>query len=97
MTGDIPGAADRRAQTVLRMHAIAAGLRAGGLDARVHDTRGVIDIRATLRSSVGKGTDVTVDEDGYVTLAWWNDPRAAPAQMTGVISRALAVITGSSS
>jgi hypothetical protein len=97
MTGDIPGAADRRAQNLLRMHAIATGLHAGGLDARVHDTRGVIDIRATLRSSAGKGTNVTIDEDGYVTLAWWNDPSAAPAQMTDVISRALAVITGSPS
>jgi hypothetical protein len=82
-----------RATTVLRMHAIAAGLQAGGLDARVHDTRGVYDIRATLYNAGGKGTDVIIDEDGYVTLSYWNDPGAAPAQIIEVISRALAAIT----
>jgi hypothetical protein len=97
VTSDIPGAADRRAQTVMRMHAIAAGLQAGGLDARVHDTRGVFDIRATLCNGGGKGTDVTLDEDGYVTLSYWNDPGATPDQIIDVISRALAAITGSSS
>jgi hypothetical protein len=94
MTDDLPGAADRRARTTLRMHAIAAGLQAGGLDARVHDTRGVLDIRATLYNSGGKGTDVTIDEDGYVTLTYWNDPGATPAQIIGVIGRALAAISG---
>jgi hypothetical protein len=95
MTDDLPGAAaDRRAQITLGMHAIAAGLRVGGLDARVHDTRGVLDIRATLCNGAGKGTDVTIDEDGYVTLSYWNDPGAAPAQIIDKISRALAAITG---
>jgi hypothetical protein len=94
MTDDLPGAADRRAQTVLRMHAIAAGLQAGGLDARVHDTRGVLDIRAALCNGGGKGTDVTIDEDGYVTVSYWNDPGATPAQVIDVISRALGAITG---
>jgi hypothetical protein len=82
-----------QAKTVLRMHAIAAGLQAGGLDARVYDTRGVYDIRATLYNAGGKGTDVIIDEDGYVTLSYWNDPGAAPAQIIEVISRALAAIT----
>jgi hypothetical protein len=95
MSDDIPGAADRRAQTVLRMHAIAAGLQAGGLDARVHDTQGVVDIRATLYNGDGKGTDVTLDEDGYVTLSYWNDPDATPSQIIDVINHALAAITGS--
>ena len=95
MTDDIPGPADRRAQTTLRMHAIAAGLQAGGLDARVHDVRGVLDIRATLYNGGGKGTDVTLDEDLYVTLSYWNDPGATPAQVIDVITRALAAITGS--
>jgi hypothetical protein len=96
VTDDIPGAADRRAQTVLRMHAIASGLQAGGLDARVHDTRGVIDIRATLCNGGGTGTDVTLDEDGYVTLSYWNDPGATPAQIIDVINRTLAAITSPS-
>jgi hypothetical protein len=94
MTGDTPDAAGRRAQTMLRMHAIAAGLQAGGLDARVHDTQGVLDIRATLHDGDGKGTDVTLDDDGYVTLSYWNDPGATPAQVIDVITRALAAITG---
>lgn len=93
-TPDSPGAADRRAEIAVRMHAIAAGLQAGGLDARVHDTRGVIDITATLFSSGSKGTDVTVDEDGYVEIAYWNDPAAAPADIIAVITRVLAAITG---
>ena len=88
---DTPGS--DRAKTVLRMHAIAAGLQAGGLDARVHDTRGVLDITATLHDAGGKGTDVTVDEDGYVQISYWNDPGATPAQIIAVIGRALAAIT----
>jgi hypothetical protein len=94
MTGDTPDAAGRRAQTMLRMHAMAAGLQQAGLDARVHDTQGVLDIRATLHDGDGKGTDVTLDEDGYVTLSYWNDPGATPAQVIDVITRALAAITG---
>lgn len=97
MSDEFPGAADRRAQTVVRMHAIAAGLQAGGVDARVHETRGVFDIRATLYDAGSKGTDVTVDEDGYVTLSYWNDPAATPGQIIDVINRALAAITQSSS
>ena len=93
-TADTPGRDGARAEITLRMHAIAAGLQAGGLDARVHDTHGVLDIRATIYNSHGKGTDVTVDEDGYVTLAYWNDPGATPAQIVAAISRALAAITG---
>jgi hypothetical protein len=91
---DTPGS--DRAETVLRMHAIAAGLQAGGLDADVHDTRGVFDIRATLYNGGGKGTDVIIDEDGYVTLSYWNAPGATPAQIIDVINRALAAITGPS-
>jgi hypothetical protein len=94
MTDEIPGAAGRRAQTVVWMHAIAAGLQAGGLDARVYDIRGVLDIRATLYNAGSKGTDVTVDEDGYVQISYWNDPGATPAQVIAVISRALAAISG---
>jgi hypothetical protein len=94
MTDHTPGAADQRAQTTLRMHAIASGLQAGGLDARVYDNQGVLDIRATLYNDGGKGTDVILDEDGYVTLTYLNDPGATPTQIIDVINRALAAITG---
>jgi hypothetical protein len=94
MTEQTPGPDDVRPQTVVRMHAIAAGLQASGLDARVHDTQGVLDIRATFCNAGGEGTDVTVDEDGCVTVSYWNDPAAAPGQVIEVISRVLAAITG---
>jgi hypothetical protein len=79
-----------------RMQAIAAGLHAFGLNARLHDTRGVLDITATAYRQGSKDIQVICDEDGYVTVSWWNDPGAAPAQVTGVISLILAAITGPS-
>lgn len=89
-----PGRDDVRPETVVRMHAIAAGLRAGGLEARVYDTHGVLDIRAGLSDPAGKGTEVTVDEDGYVSVSYWNDPAATPIEIIEVIGRVLAAITG---
>jgi hypothetical protein len=93
-TPETPGPGSDGAETAARMHAIAAGLQGGGLDARVYDIRGVLDIRATLYNAGGKGTDVTIDEDGYVTVCYWNDPGATPIQIIEVISRVLAAITG---
>jgi len=81
------------AQTAARMRAIAAALTAAGLDARVHDTRGVLDITASLHRPVHKDIDVTVDEDHYVEIRYWNNPDATPAQVTAVITRALTAIT----
>jgi len=78
------------------MRAIAAGLHASGLDARVHDTRGVLDITAAACRQGSKDIQVICDEDGYVTVSWRNDPGAAPAQVTAVISLVLAAITGPS-
>jgi hypothetical protein len=75
-------------QTAGWMRAIAAGL-----DARVHDIRGVLDVTATLHRPGCKDTGITVDEDHYVQVSWWDDPAATPAQAVARISRALAVIT----
>ena len=94
MTEQAPGRDDVRPETVVRMDAIAAGLQARGLQARVHDTHGVLDIRATLSDPAGKGTEVTVDEDGYVSVSYWNDPAATPIEIIEVIGRVLAAITG---
>jgi hypothetical protein len=88
------GPAEDREQAADRMRAITAGLQAAGLDARVHDTRGVQDIAATLHRPGGKDIAVTVDEDGYTGLAYWNDPGATPAKIVAVITAALAAITG---
>jgi hypothetical protein len=88
-----PGA-DDPAGTAERMRATAAGLHDAGLDAQVHDTRGVLDVTATWHRPGCKDIDVTVDEDHYVQLSWWDDPAATPAQLVATISRALAAITG---
>jgi hypothetical protein len=80
-------------QTAAWMRGIAAGLHAAGLDARVHDTRGVLDLTATLGRPGGKEINVVVDEDGYVELRYWSAPGHTPAQVTTTIGRALAAIT----
>jgi hypothetical protein len=79
-------------QTAAWMRAIAAGLDAAGLDARVHDTCGVLDVTATLHRPGCKEIDVVVDEDGYVELRYWSAPGDTPAQVTATIGRALAAI-----
>jgi hypothetical protein len=81
-----------RQQTERWMRAIAAGLDAGGLVAQVNQTRGVLDITATLDRPGSKPAEVVVDEDGYVELRYWNCPGATPEQVTTVILRALATI-----
>ena len=74
------------------MRAVAAGLDAGGLVTQVNQTRGVLDITATLDRPGTKPAEVVVDEDGYVELRYWNRPGATPEQVTTVILRALATI-----
>jgi hypothetical protein len=74
------------------MRAIAAGLGSGGLVAEVNQTRGVLDITATLQRPGSKPAEVVIDEDGYVELRYWNRPGATPEQVTTVILRALATI-----
>jgi hypothetical protein len=76
------------------MQAVAAGLRAAGLDARVRETRGVLDITAAARPPGSTDVCVLVDEDGYLTVSWWCPPAAGPAGVVAVIARALAAITG---
>jgi hypothetical protein len=80
-------------RTVARMHAIADGLAAAGLDARVHDTRGVLDITASLGVPGSKPVEVIVDDDGYTQVSYWNPPGATPAQATALITAVIAVIT----
>jgi hypothetical protein len=94
VTDATPGPASDPAQTAGQMHAIAAGLDAAGLDARVHDTRGVLDVTATLYRPGSKDVEIICDEDHYVQVSYWNDPGAIPAEVVAMISRALAVITG---
>jgi hypothetical protein len=95
VTDTTPGPVGDPAPTARRMGAIAAGLTAAGLDARVHDTRGVLDVTATL-CRPGKDIEIIIDEDHYVQVSYWNDPGATPAEVVATISRVLAVITGPS-
>jgi hypothetical protein len=96
VTDDTPdaGAAGGWAETAERMRAISTGLQAFGLDARLHETKGVLDITATAYGQGSKDIQVICDEDGYVTVSYWNEPGATPAQVTSVISLVLAAITG---
>jgi flagellar basal body rod protein FlgF len=78
------------------MRAIAAALTAAGLNAQVHQTRGVVDITATWHRPGSKDIDLTLDDDGYIAVSWWSPAGAAPAQVTALISRVLAAVTGPS-
>jgi hypothetical protein len=89
------GRAETEADTERRMRQVAAELSAAGLDARVHDTQGVLDIRATLRRDGRQPLEVTFDCDGYVQIAYWHAPGATPAQVAATINAVLAVITQS--
>lgn len=77
-----------------RMHAIADALGAAGLDARVHDTRGVLDVTARLGLPGGKPIEVIVDDDGYCQVSFWTPPGATPAQVTAAITAVVAAIIG---
>jgi alpha-beta hydrolase superfamily lysophospholipase len=88
--------AETEAETERRMRHVAAELRAAGLDACMHDTRGVPDVRATLRREGRQPLEVTFDCDGYVQIAYWHHPGVTPAQVVATIKHAVAVITRSS-
>jgi hypothetical protein len=85
--------AETEQQTEARMRQVAAELAAAGLDTGVHETRGVLDVRATLRREGLGPVEVTYDSDGYVAVAYWHAPGAAPAQVAATISGVVAVIT----
>jgi hypothetical protein len=79
-------------QTVARMNAIAADLSVAGLDARVHDTRGVLDVTASLDLPGGRPVEVIQDDDGYCQVSFWHPPGATPAQVTATITALVAAI-----
>lgn len=96
MTGMIPRPANEEpVPTAERMDAIAAGLSAAGLAALVNQNRGAVDVTATVRPTGHREIEVTVDDDGYTQIVYWNRPEATPEQVTAIITGVLAVITGS--
>jgi len=86
--------AETEQQTEARMRQVAAELAAAGLDTSVHETQGVLDVRASLRREGHGPVEVTYDSDGYVALTYWHAPGATPAQVGDTISGVLGVITG---
>jgi hypothetical protein len=81
-------------ETASRMRAIAAELAAHGLSARVHATRGTLDLTATVHPPGQREAEIVIDEDGYTELRYWNQPGAGPAQVSAVALRVLAALTG---
>jgi hypothetical protein len=90
---DATTADDDRAGTAARMRAIAAALTAAGLDAHVHETRGVLDITATWHRPGSKPVEIIYDEDDYAQISYWSAPGATPTQIVAIISQALSAIT----
>jgi hypothetical protein len=80
-------------QTQARMRQVAAELQAAGLDTSVHETQGVLDVRASLRRQGLGPVEVTYDSDGYVAVTYWHAPGATPAQVGATINAVLGVIT----
>jgi len=76
-----------------RMHDVAVMLAEAGLATQVCETNGVLDLTATLRPPGCHEIEIIVDEDWYVEIRYWNVPAATPAEVSAVISRALAAIT----
>jgi hypothetical protein len=93
VTTSATGRAETEEQAERRMRAVVAKLTAAGLDTRLYETKGVLDIQATLRREGHKAVQVIYEDDGYVEIAYWHDPEATPAQVAATISQALAVIT----
>jgi hypothetical protein len=71
---------------------LAAELRAAGLSADVHETQGVLDVRASLDRPGCKTIDVIAEDDGYIELRFWHQPNAAPAEIASTITSALTAI-----
>jgi hypothetical protein len=62
--------AETEQQIEQRIRTVAAELTAAGLDTGVHETQGVLDVRATLRREGFGPVEVTYDGDGYVAVAY---------------------------
>ena len=86
--------AETEQQTEARMRAVAAELAAAGLDTGVHETRGVLDVRATLRRAGLGPVEITYDGDGYVQITYWHARGATTTQVAATMNGVLAVITG---
>jgi hypothetical protein len=96
MNKTLPSPDEGEAETEARMRALTAELSAIGLEAHLHSTQGVLDIKAVLRQPGSKDICVIADDDGYLQISYWSAPDAAPVQIAAVINRVLKLITRSS-
>jgi len=93
MTGrltDCPRTATENPEAWLR--AIAGGLSTAGLPARLDDPQATRAVTVTVRLPGSREADLILDEDGYADLRWWPGPDTTPAEVTGVITRLVAII-----
>jgi len=75
------------------MHAIQAGLAAGGLTTHLTDARAGLDLTATLSPSRMRKAEFWVDDEGYAELRYWYPPGTPPAEITATALRALQAVT----
>ena len=89
----VPSAPD--SASAARLYEIAAGLAAIGLATRLHRTRTVTDLTATLRPPGHRDIEVILDEDGYTELRYWADLSTTPTAAVATVTGALAALNAS--
>lgn len=95
MTESTAGEADpagKRLPAELRMRAIAAGLRAAGLTARLRHSKAGWEITVIQLRPPHRETEVVIDDGDYVEIRYWNPAGSTPAQVTSRIVAALAAV-----
>lgn len=81
-----------------RMQAIASELTPAGLHTRVHKTRDCAYLTAVIPADGHRREiEAVVDEDLYIELRFWAAPEATPAQVSAIITGAIAEITAAPS
>lgn len=92
-----PSAADRNGPPAANpdawLGAVSARLAKSGLNARVNPAGTGLKLSAVLQRPERRATELTLSEDGYAELRWWNDFSSTPAQVTTVIIRAVTAVT----
>jgi hypothetical protein len=85
----MPGTTPTAEDVPSTMRAIADGFAAAGMDTRLHETYGTIEVTAVDRE---RDIEAIVGDDGYVELRYWRTPGALPAQVCATIASAIAAI-----
>jgi len=75
------------------VQAVACQPLAARLASVVQETSAGLELTATSYRPGCREIEVVVDEDGYAELRWWAAPGARPADVSAVITRAIASVT----